>query len=1316
MKYTCNVCGYNGEGDGQYCSMCGSTNIRIDGQKQTDIRQVQDDTVYSCTVVREYTKNSMLVQFTNKTWGILDLKGDTIPNTVNPGSDIEVKVVYYDSQGYPHLCMNKKIEVVTTDNRNKEPEIMDYQIVREETQSNKEENSDAHVVQDNQEKKEERVRRYVADYSSYDEGDIEVDSEAVIKNDMSEVDSDVAEKLFDSERKNVIHNGDSWDHWHEMEIGHQAATKAVYSLEKFVNTYLSEMYKERDHVSACKERLRRGYESQKKNINEEYEKIILASNNSSDARINGNKIKMLSIENIEAIGQSFVDAIPTALSFDKARKVAVEKQHEVYAAGAAAKGTLQKQLQLLIELARIDNIIITEKFNEKMSDAKHEYDRNSVDMDRKFENFVSTLKTQCSEDIARGFSKSDIESYSRMVGSSRLNENNYESPKCLPEYINLGSVCIDIDTSVDKDHLSIAHIVEQQTQDIIKKDGNIFTIELPYCQRLIDGISLFVSYDEQDRMLMRDKIQPLLLKMFMYFPAGFLEATMIDPLEMGTSFHGISKLAGISHERVIDTKIWSKESDIEQAIATLRLRMETLTQSYNGNRISRFQKEPVKILAITDFPVGFTNNALKDLQAIVRNAALLGVCVLIWANNKELVKFRERNESLYQEIASNLVVTHAEHEKLRFENTGVYIKLDPMSDIVSNNDQIIDIIKKNIEHGTTKVERFEDMMGYDVEDSNNWFTGNAHEISVPIGIMGADTVVSMVLGRGGGSTEHHVLIAGLTGSGKTTLMHTLIMSTLLQYSPEDVQMYLVDFKEGVAFKPYTRYRLPSLRVVAIDSEREFGLSILNELCNELEVRADIFSREEVEDINDYNNISGVKKVPKIMLIFDEVQELFRSRGNEDSITKDCLSAIGKLVTQGRALGIHLILACQDFAHCQGLQTYFSQMAVRIAIKGAEEGVSSILSSDNAGVKTLQKQPTGSAIYNRSGGVESANTFFQIAYLDKEERLNLLQIMNNYYTDSVIAEKYKDCNTRVMLTNAEDNINNKFNQLIRYGYHEDFTKIGNSDTAYGLQLGQGFGKNIDFTVNLDKARGNNLLIVGKDEKKALSIFEFSAMSLLYDELFTDNDASNTLLYIADMSDMSGLNLQNDTCDFDYLQEILPDQVTVVKVNQFEKLIDTLYRNVKARKQSGAFDEERIFVMLFGINRVKSLTRSRMYDDEMQTISTVDKINDIFKYGPEVGVNSIVWGENLTAIRRNVGDRVDGFFNLRIAFGLPEEDMYNLVSEEDVASVNEATVVYMNIVNDIKNKHFRPYTVPAKVWLGDFADVYIETIEAYGGLKI
>lgn len=1266
MKYLCKLCKTEMESviKPSYCSQCGGQNC-FEEVKQEE-KQANNDiigNVYKANVMYA-AANGYAVQFSNGTYGILNNEGKDYSSLI--GQNVNCTVVGIGENGYPLMVLG---EGISPDPQNN-------------TSNNDTNNTNSFYKPASMEP------------SSINE-----------KNDINDNLEDDAD--FDT-------NSDTeWLKWwnvafnYKRGVSHKSAILAMAGLRNYINDYIAKRNDLINKSNNEKVQLDNSFNSEKSSINEEYNKALQVGQSVFDARINTNNQKRAKNNDINGAINDFVNGIGT--QYSKARSYAYAEQSIISTILDGSQSDLQRQMSLITEFKTVDQKICELRAQSKLAGAQLQYDTSRKNIDDKYLKLTQDYQKESDAKITNGMNADYIKKYSQAVASSQINETKYESPSDLPEYIKLGNVCMDINSNMGFNYTDILHTVERQLSGIIDKRTNDSTVELPYCQRLMDGISLLVKYNDKDRQMLRDKIQPLLLKLFMYFPAGKLEATMIDPLEMGTSFQGIPKLAGITNDRIIDTKIWSKEQDIEEAIATLRLRMETINQSYGGDRRSRFAKEPVRVLAITDFPVGFSSNALKDLHAIVRNSATLGVCVLIWANNTELIKFREKNESLYNEIENNLVTTSAVGEKLYIDKEPqLYIKLDSMTDIIENNDSIIESLKTNIDHSVVKIEKFADMFNYDIEDSNKWFTGNDHEICIPLGIKGADTVVSMILGKGGGSTEHHVLIAGQTGAGKTTLLHTLIMSTLIQYSPDDVQMYLVDFKEGVEFKPYTKYKLPSLRVVAIDSEREFGLNILNELCTELEYRADIFAREDVEDINDYNDKPYVEKVPKLLLIFDEVQELFRSKDENDKIASQCLSAINKLVTQGRAMGIHIILACQDFSHCQGLQSYFSQMAVRIAVKGSEESAASILNSDNQGVKTLQNQPAGSAIYNRGGGVESANTFFQVSYMDKEERLNILGIMHDYYSDSVIAEKYKNNKTRIMLTNAEDNINNKFNQFIFYG-KDELQRIGPDEDNYGLFLGQGFGKNIEFFSSLGKEPGENLLIAGKDEKMAMSLFEFSAMSLLYDELFTSNDKSNTLIYISDLSDVE---IKEDASDFQYLSNALPDQITNVKMNKLQELIDHMYQVVLDRKEGVDLSKERVFLLFFGINRAKKLTSNSIYDSENQEMTSVEKLISILRYGPEVGINTIIWTENMANLKRVFGNGIDAYFEKRIAYKLPKEEMYDLVSEDEPENMHEGTAVYMNISTDIKNKHFRPFIIPSKIWIDNFADVYASVASEEG----
>ena len=79
------------------------------------------------------------------------------------------------------------------------------------------------------------------------------------------------------------------------------------------------------------------------------------------------------------------------------------------------------------------------------------------------------------------------------------------------------------------------------------------------------------------------------------------------------------------------------------------------------------------------------------------------------------------------------------------------------------------------------------------------------ELRVPIGRTGATKFQYLAIGKG---TRQHALIAGKTGSGKSTLFHVIITNLALWCSPEQVEFYLVDFKKGVEFKCYASRHLP----------------------------------------------------------------------------------------------------------------------------------------------------------------------------------------------------------------------------------------------------------------------------------------------------------------------------------------------------------------------------------------------------------------------------------------------------------------------------------------------------------------------------
>ena len=176
-----------------------------------------------------------------------------------------------------------------------------------------------------------------------------------------------------------------------------------------------------------------------------------------------------------------------------------------------------------------------------------------------------------------------------------------------------------------------------------------------------------------------------------------------------------------------------------------------------------------------------------------------------------------------------------------------------------------------------------------------WSLDSRAEIEVPLGRAGATNLQYMRLGKG---TSQHVLISGKTGSGKSTLLHAMITNLSLYYSPDEVHFYLVDFKKGVEFKPYASLNLPHARVIAIESEREFGMSVLQRLDVELRRRGDLFRAQGVQDLRAYRDANPDVRLPRVLLMIDEFQEFFVQ---DDKISQDAALLLDRLVRQGRGV-------------------------------------------------------------------------------------------------------------------------------------------------------------------------------------------------------------------------------------------------------------------------------------------------------------------------------------------------------------------------------------------------------------------------------
>ena len=758
------------------------------------------------------------------------------------------------------------------------------------------------------------------------------------------------------------------------------------------------------------------------------------------------------------------------------------------------------------------------------------------------------------------------------------------------------------------------------------------------------GILLITSNEEQKKQASLS-MQCIAFRLMLSIPTKQSHFYIIDNEGSGQNF---SNLFGLD-EKIIEKEIWDDDHEIVRGLQELKdlvpkIVSENLTTKYADlneyNQQIPHSNQPFRFVMVANYPKGFNTEAQNHLVSLMKNGPKAGVFVIASVDNTAKPDYNY-NPSDIRNIGIEFDIEYNSFNNLP---SSEYFNTKFIFNLETELPTYIDSIKEQLNKNSNEAQKIS--VNINSELNGKEWTGNSSKgIKIPIGATITNEPIFLDFSNTSG--VHHAMIGGATGSGKTVLQHDIIINGSLLYSPEELQFVLMDYKEGTEFKIYES--LPHVKVLSIDSKREFGLSVFDFLVNEITNRGNLFKEFNTGNLEGYCNASG-KKMARIVVIIDEFQVLL---SESDAITTKIATLMEDVARRGRSFGINLILATQTLGDVAINTSTLNQLGLRLAMKMPENDCTRLLSVDNDLPKTFNR--AGQALYNANQGQKNGNVEFQVAYMtDKEVVANIELINNLKLSNSDINTEFKR-----YIFDGSSNAKMEDNSILAENLKNDSFIV--NDNFCSLYIGEpAFIQEEHIKIKIRKQQESNVLLSGDASNATISIIYNS-----YQQLIKQSSAESKF-YIFDTFDVdSGFSGQ-----FEGLKQLTQNIKIYSKPKPIESLIEELTEELGKR-----FEEEgsqgRIVVSLLNIHKFKDLRKEGEYGDFPENTK---KLFKLLKDGPDYGIHFFVHAVNYNGLMTLLEQKhLKEFENVIVLKG--EEPEKHLDSYGGMKTIKEEKMAYL-----------------------------------------
>lgn len=450
---------------------------------------------------------------------------------------------------------------------------------------------------------------------------------------------------------------------------------------------------------------------------------------------------------------------------------------------------------------------------------------------------------------------------------------------------------------------------EEHSIDVI---GNL-TIEVPSIfewQNSDGGQNLVIDYTSETADRGQSLLNQLVVNMLLSLPGGSFRLHFVDlAFSLQASFLTKNLDSWLYDKLIINPNGW------HQLKETLRTKMAKAMEEYGDvvsyNRNKKKVVVPYDVVVITDFQKCI--DEMRDLGALFENGHKGGIYFILMNNSDFMPKAwwnmppeDEEDDSLLMYGDSYLVLNAEEYGNY---SRNAFIRCTPILDNPILAKACFEYINKGAktpQKALASVD-YDTMLGEEFEPINE-------SMVIPVGSTEKGDLVDFTLD----TVSHiHCFIIGQSGTGKSVFLHDVILGAMSMYSPEELELYLMDFKiGGVEFNRYKNEK--HVKALLVDnSDIQITLEILRDISNKMRERGKLLRACGVSNIVEFNENNPAKRMPRIVLIADECHVMFPTMSSKEvKLYREISDILAKIAKEGRSQGVHLVLATQTIAQVE----------------------------------------------------------------------------------------------------------------------------------------------------------------------------------------------------------------------------------------------------------------------------------------------------------------------------------------------------------------------------------------------------------------